>query len=830
MAIDPVCGMSVDETTALNSKRDGETFYFCSDNCQQKFLNEQSASKHQTTTTDNSGECCHKEDGTTQANLSVKTTTRKGKYICPMCEGVESDQPRECPKCGMALEAVKPPASQTRTIYTCPMHPEIEQNEPGTCPKCGMELEPKYVTDVEEEDDSELHSMTLRFWVSLILGLPVLLLAMLPMVGVTFGLSPSVSRWIQLVLTTPVLFWAGFPFFVRGWRSVVTWNLNMFTLVALGVGAAYFYSAIAMLFPDFIPDSFKEDGHVAVYFEAAAVIIALVLLGQVLELRARRRTGSAIRELMSLAPPTARVIRDGHEQIVPLDDVREGDIIKVVPGEKVPVDGELTSGNSSIDESMLTGEPVPVLKETGDSVIGGTVNQTGAFEMQAKHVGEETVLSQIVQMVADAQRSRAPIQRVADMAASWFVPAVVIIAIFTFGAWALWSPEEPRLAYALVNAVAVLIIACPCALGLATPMSIMVGIGRGAKDGVLIKDAQVLELLEQVDTIIVDKTGTLTEGRPRLTECIPVGTLSETDLLKYSAAVEQNSEHPLGRAVVEAAKKRGTEIEEVHTFNSITGGGVSGNVLDKKVLIGKQDFLIDQKVSDYDLLNKQAEALQQEGHTVMFVAIDGQFSGLLAVSDPIKASTPFAVQELHNLGLHVIMLTGDNERTARSVAEKLGINEVEAGVSPQDKNHRVKTLKSEGKKVAMAGDGINDAPALAEADVGIAMGTGTDVAIESAGVTLVKGDLRGIVKAVRLSRSTMKNIRQNLFFAFIYNGLGVPVAAGLLVPLFGMQTLLNPMIAATAMSFSSVSVIANALRLRRIQLSGKKSEPLRIAR
>lgn len=798
MVVDPICKMEVDEATALNSKRDGETFYFCSKSCQQKFLNPQD-----------------------EENITKKSTppTKGSKYICPMCEGVESDQPGQCPQCGMALEQVKPTIAKTRTIYTCPMHPEVEQEEPGTCPKCGMELEPKYVADAEEEDDTELKNMTLRFWGAVILGLPVLLLAMLGMVGVTFGLSPVASAWIQFVLTTPVLFWAGYPFFVRGWRSVITWKLNMFTLVALGVGAAYFYSAMAMLLPDMIPEAFKENGHVAIYFEAAAVIIALVLLGQVLELRARRRTGSAIRELLSLAPPTARVMRDGQEQILPLDDVHQGDIIKVVPGEKIPVDGELISGQSSIDESMLTGEPVPVSKEIGDSVIGGTVNQTGSFQMKANHVGEETVLSQIVQMVANAQRSRAPIQRVADLAASWFVPAVVITAIVTFIVWAFWSPEEPALAYALVNAVAVLIIACPCALGLATPVSIMVGIGRGAKDGVLIKDAQVLEILEQIDTIVVDKTGTLTEGRPQLTESIAVEPVSENDLLEYAAAVEQNSEHPLGHAIIEAAKKREIDLRKVENFDSTTGGGVAGRVNGKEILVGKQDFLISRKVSNYDLLNQKAEQLQQEGRTVIFVAMDGNFAGLLAVSDPIKASTPDAVKELHNLGLHIIMLTGDNERTARAVAEKLGIDEVEAGVSPQDKHRRIQTLKSQGRQVAMAGDGINDAPALAEANVGIAMGTGTDVAIESAGVTLVKGDLRGIVKAVRLSRSTMKNIRQNLFFAFIYNGLGVPVAAGLLVPLFGMQYLLSPMIAAAAMSFSSVSVIANALRLRQVRLT-----------
>ncbi|REJ65676.1 MAG: heavy metal translocating P-type ATPase [Planctomycetota bacterium] len=770
MATDPVCGMEVDETTDLTAQRDGTTFYFCSNHCRQKFLES------------------------------------------PGSRG-------EGPKTESASEE-KPAKRETRTIYTCPMHPEIEQDEPGACPKCGMDLEPKYVAAGEEEDDSELRSMTWRFWVAVALGLPVLILAMAPMFGLTLGLSPAVSRWVQLALSTPVVLWSGWPFFERGWRSVITWNLNMFTLIALGVGAAYFYSAFAMLLPGMIPDSFKEDGHVAVYFEAAATIIALVLLGQVLELRARRRTGSAIRELLSLAPPTARVIRDGQEREVPLEEVSEGDILKVVPGEKVPVDGEIVSGKSTVDESMLTGEPIPVSKQTGDGVIGGTVNQTGSFQMRASRVGEDTVLSQIVQMVADAQRSRAPIQRVADIVAGWFVPAVVLIAVVTFIAWAWLSPVEPRLAFALVNAVAVLIIACPCALGLATPMSIMVGVGRGAKDGVLIKDAEVLEIMEQVDTIVVDKTGTLTEGRPRLTECIAVDADMEDELLRLAASVEQNSEHPLGRAIVEAAKEREIKLATVDDFESITGGGVLGKIERTAVLIGKPAFLREQGVEDVEALDDRAEKLQREGRTVMFVAVDGLFAGLLAVSDPIKQSTPDAVRELHKLGLKIIMLTGDNERTAQAVAEKLGIDEVEAGVSPQDKNQRVRALKSEGRKVAMAGDGINDAPALAEADVGIAMGTGTDVAIESAGVTLVKGDLRGIVKAVRLSRRTMRNIRQNLFFAFIYNALGVPVAAGVLVPLFGMGALLNPMIAAAAMSFSSVSVVGNALRLRRSRLAG----------
>ena len=769
MAVDPVCGMEVDETTDVRAARDGHTYYFCSEHCRQKF-----------------------KDGQPPGRISGH---------------------------GAALEPAEPTKSEKGTIYTCPMHPEVEQDGPGSCPKCGMALEPKDVPAEGAADDAELSSMTRRLWVAAALAFPVLLLAMLPMTGVTLGISPAVSRWLQWALSTPVVLWAGWPFFVRGWQSLISRNLNMFTLISLGVGAAYLYSAMALLLPGVIPDSFKEDGHVAVYFEAAAVIIALVLLGQVLELRARRRTSSAVRELLSLAPPTARIVRGSQEAEIPLDKVRAGDVLKVVPGEKVPVDGEILTGNSTIDESMLTGEPVPVTKQTGDQVIGGTVNQTGSFQMRADRVGENTVLSQIVQMVAGAQRSRAPIQRVADVVASWFVPAVVMVAIVTFIAWTWLSPEEPRLAFALVNAVAVLIIACPCALGLATPMSIMVGVGRGAKEGVLIKDAEVLEILERVDTLIVDKTGTLTEGRPKLTDCIPVESVDRDELLAAAASVERYSEHPLGRAIVEAAQDRQMEPESVEQFDSTTGGGVSGQVGGQRILIGKPAFLANHDVQGVDLLAAQAENLQLQGRTVMFAAIDSRFAGLLVVSDPIKASTPDAVRELHELGLKIIMLTGDNERTARAVARQLGIDEMEAGVSPQRKSERVQALKAEGRKVAMAGDGINDAPALAAADAGIAMGTGTDVAIESAGVTLVKGDLRGIVKAVRLSRRTMGNIRQNLFFAFIYNALGVPVAAGALVPLFGMGALLNPMFAAAAMSLSSLSVVANALRLRTARLA-----------
>lgn len=807
MAIDPICGMTVDEAKARNAERDGQKFYFCSEHCRQKFL----AVGHQDEP---------KQDHTQhEHHKAAPTKPSSGKYICPMCKGVESDKPGNCPKCGMALELARPSAQEHKIIYTCPMHPEIEQDHPGSCPKCGMDLEPKTIAPASDDEDHELSSMTRRFWIGVVLTVPVFLLSMLPMVGVQVDhWLGTFHVWLQFILSTPVVLWAGWPFFVRGFRSIVTWNLNMFTLIAIGTGAAYLYSLLVVLFPDLIPDDFKHHGRAEVYFEAAAVIVTLVLLGQVLELRARRRTNTAIRELLSLAPPLARIVRDGQEQEVPLDDVHPGDILRVRPGEKVPVDGKLSDGKSTVDESMITGEPVPVEKQPGNAVIGGTVNQTGSFLMQAEKVGQDTVLARIVNMVADAQRSRAPIQKVADTVAGYFVPAVVVAAAITFLVWAILQPRQPALAWAFVNSVAVLIIACPCALGLATPMSIMVGIGRGAKEGILIKDAEVLESLEKVDTVVVDKTGTLTEGRPKLTETVPAGTFSEEELLRFAAAVEQNSEHPLAHAIVQGAKDRNITLPSVENFNSVTGGGVVGTVEGKSVLIGNRSLLADKAVQNIAALDKRADELQTQGCTVMFVAVDQQFAGLVAVSDPIKQSTPEAVRTLHELGLRIIMLTGDNEKTAKTVADRLGIDEFEAGVRPEDKHKRIKSLKAEGRKVAMAGDGINDAPALAEADVGIAMGTGTDVAIESAGVTLVKGDLRGIVKAVKLSRHTMRNIRQNLFFAFIYNALGVPIAAGVLYPI-SEHLLLNPMIAAAAMSFSSVSVVGNALRLRTTRLT-----------
>jgi P-type Cu+ transporter len=715
----------------------------------------------------------------------------------------------------MALEPAMP-ARAAGNIYTCPMHPQIEQDHPGNCPICGMTLEPKNAVAGSEEENAELRDMTRRFWIGAVLSLPVFVVAMAHMFpGAPEWVQRDISRWMQFALSTPVVFWCGWPFFVRGWQSVVRLSLNMFTLIAMGVGVAYLYSAVVMLLPATFPPPFSAHGKIGIYFEAAAVITVLVLLGQVLELRARSRTGSAIRALLDLAPNTARIVRDGEERDVPLDQVQKGDRLRVRPGEKVPVDGRVIDGHTSIDESMITGESIPVAKAIGDRVTGGTINQTGSIVMEAERVGSETVLSQIVEMVAQAQRSRAPIQGLADKVASWFVPAVIVVAILTFFAWRLFGPE-PRLAYGIVNAIAVLIIACPCALGLATPMSVMVGVGRGAQVGVLIKKAEAMELMEKVDTLVIDKTGTLTEGRPRVTAIIPAGSISERDLLSAAASVEQNSEHPLAAAIVNSARERGLNVPAVADFQSTTGGGVMGRVNGRSVLVGKPAFLRSQHVADIGQLETKASPLQQEGQTVVFVAWDTRAAGIIGIADPIKESTPGAIEHLHKLGLKIIMLTGDNARTAQAVGTKLGIDEVEAGVEPQNKNERVRQLRGKGNVVAMAGDGINDAPALAAADVGIAMGTGTDVAMESAGITLLKGDLRGIEKAIRLSRAMMRNIRQNLFFAFIYNALGIPIAAGVLYPFFGI--LLSPIIAGAAMSFSSVSVIANALRLRGIQL------------
>jgi Cu+-exporting ATPase len=718
----------------------------------------------------------------------------------------------------MALE--RNPAFASQTIYTCPMHPEIRQEMPGECPKCGMALEP-ITESPDEPGNPELVDMTRRLRIGAALALPVFLLAMAHMVP-ALRHDPRVigdaSRWTQFILSTPVVLWAGGPFFKRGWRSLVSRNLNMFTLIAIGVGTAYGFSAAVMLAPGLFPASLASHGQVAIYFEAAAVIVVLVLLGQVLELRARSKTGSAIRALLDLAPKTARLVESAGERDVPLETLQTGAKLRVRPGEKIPVDGSILEGQTSIDESMITGEPMPVAKSVGDPVTGGTLNTSGSFIMSADRVGSDSVLARIVKMVAEAQRSRAPIQALADKLASYFVPVVLAISSITFLLWSAFGPE-PRLAFALVNAVAVLIIACPCALGLATPVSVMVGIGRGAQVGILIRNAEAIEVMAKITTVVVDKTGTLTEGKPRLTEVITTADTSESDLLLAAASIEQNSEHPLAAAIVSGAKGRGITPQAVIGFDSITGGGVIGKVGERQVMIGKLEFLQQRGVSGFETLAIKAAALQTEGNTVIFAAIDGKAAGILAISDPIKASTPQAIARLQQLGLKIIMLTGDNERTAQAVAKKLGLDHVEAGVEPPHKHQRIRQLREQGHIVAMAGDGINDAPALAAAHVGIAMGTGTDIAMESAGITLVKGDLRGIAQAIILSRAMMRNIRQNLFFAFIYNSLGVPIAAGILYPFYGI--LLSPILAGAAMSLSSVSVISNALRLRKVKLSEK---------
>ncbi len=763
------------------------------------------------------GASCH-HDHTHASTKSAATAYGPDTYICPMCPGVESEGPAACPKCGMALEPAAPPLQATKTQYTCPMHPEILRDAPGDCPLCGMALEPTTVI-LDEAPNPELVDMTRRFWVSLVLSVPVFVIAMAdlipgrPLDGLA---SERTWGWVQFVIASPVVLWGGKPFFERGWTSLVTRNLNMFTLIAIGTGVAYLYSLVATLVPGIFPDAFRgADGSVAVYFEAAAVIITLVLLGQVLELKARSQTSNAIKALLGLAPKTARVVRpDGGEADVPLDRVHPGDMLRVRPGEKVPVDGIVIEGSSFIDESMISGEPIPVEKVAGDRVTGATVNGTGGFIMEAQRVGANSLLAQIVRMVSEAQRSRAPIQRLADVVAGYFVPVVVLAAAVTFAVWAIFGPD-PAMAYAIINAVAVLIIACPCALGLATPMSIMVGTGRGATVGVLIKNAEALEILEKVDTLVVDKTGTLTEGKPRLSRVVPAAGVDEEELLRLAASLERGSEHPLAAAIVAGAQERNLALEAARDFESVTGKGVIGGVGGRRVALGNLK-LLEQLDVDPAGLDARAEDLRREGETVMFVVLDDRAAGLIGVADPIKVSTPEAIRLLQADGVKIVMLTGDNRTTAEAVGRRLGLDGIEAEVLPEQKGEVVKRLQAEGRIVAMAGDGINDAPALALAQVGIAMGTGTDVAMESAGVTLVKGDLRGIARARRLSRATMRNIRQNLFWAFIYNILGVPIAAGVLYPIFGL--LLSPMLAAAAMSFSSVSVIGNALRLRKLAL------------
>ncbi len=735
-----------------------------------------------------------------------------------------ADAPAAHACCHGGGEAAKPdlafdhvPVGYSGTVWTCPMHPQVRETSNTGCPICGMSLEPETVS--LDEDTSELDDMTLRFWISAAFSLPLFVYAMSDMIPgqpLHGMVPPGVAQWIQLALAAPVVLWGAAPFFVRGWRSVKTMNPNMFTLIALGVGMAFLFSLVATIAPGLFPDDFRDmDGNVHVYYEAAAVIVTLVLLGQVMELRARSATSGAIRALLQLTPPTARIIRaDGSEEDVDLDTVKSGDRLRIRPGEKVPVDGEVAEGHSSVDESMVTGEPVPVAKAVGDAVTGGTVNTTGSLVMTATRVGDDTVLAQIVRMVAEAQRSRAPIQRLADLVSAWFVPAVVVSSVLTFIVWALFGPD-PALAFALVNAVAVLIIACPCALGLATPMSIMVGTGKGAQNGILIRNAEALETLEKVDTVVVDKTGTLTEGKPKLVTVEPAEGWDEAGLLTLVAAVEAASEHPLAAAIVRGAEARGIKTSVAQNFESVTGEGAQGTVDGKSVAIGNAKMM--RRIGGFDdARGEAAQSYREDGQTVMFVAVDGKAAGLIGVADPIKATTKDAIARLHAQGLKVVMLTGDSEATARAVARQVGIDDVHADVSPEDKNRIVRELQAGGAVVAMAGDGINDAPALAQADVGIAMGTGTDVAMQSAGVTLVKGDMLGIARATTLSRATMRNIRQNLFFAFVYNTLGVPLAAGVLYPVFGL--LLSPMIAAAAMSLSSVSVIGNALRLRRVEL------------
>jgi Cu+-exporting ATPase len=810
--IDPVCGMNVNPATARGGSFEhaGHTYHFCNPKCRERFA---AAPEKYLPTADAApaAEARSKPGALVTAPVTVQAPGVP--YVCPMDPEVRSDRPGPCPKCGMALEPEQPQLA-TRTDWVCPMHPEIVRKEPGSCPICGMALEPRTIT-LEEEDNPELRDMSRRFWFALALTVPLLALAMgdmLPGQPISRLMNSRTRVLLELLLATPVCLWSAWPFFVRAVASVTNRSLNMFTLIGLGVSVAYGYSVVATLMPSLFPPGFRDHhGEVGVYFEAASAIVTLILLGQVLELRARSRTGAAIRKLLGLSPKTARrVSPEGEEQDVPLESVQPGDVLRVRPGEKVPVDGVVIEGTSSVDESMISGEPIPVEKHPGERLVGATVNGTGGLLMRAEKVGAETLLARIVSMVAEAQRSRAPIQRLADVASSYFVPSVIGIAVLTFGVWATLGPE-PRLAYALVNAVAVLIIACPCALGLATPMSIMVATGKGATIGVLFKNAEAIEVLRKVDTLVVDKTGTLTEGKPKLVCVETTGVVDERRLLALAAALERGSEHPLAAAIVRGADDRGAPVVRAESFESVTGKGVGGLVEGSQVALGNRVLMQDLSV-DVTSLAGRADDLRQDAQGVMFVAVDGKLAGILGVADPVKETSKEAIQQLHAQGLRVVMLTGDSKKTAEAVAKKLGIDQVTAEVLPDQKANVVRELQKQGRVVAMAGDGINDAPALAQAEVGIAMGTGTDVAMESAGVTLVRGDLRGIVRARRLSERTIGNIRQNLFFAFFYNAAGVPLAAGVLYPVFGL--LLSPMVAAAAMSLSSVSVVANALRLR----------------
>jgi len=816
---DPVCGMSVNPATAkFRHMHGGTIYYFCCAGCKEKFAAEPAkylsprSSAGLVTLGPSKPATASVQIATSTKPATAKSSTRSD-YVCPMCPEVRESKPGPCPSCGMSLEPEIPIVS-SRTEYTCPMHPEIVRTAPGSCPICGMALEPRTIT-AHEEENPELRDMTRRFWVSVVLTVPLLAIAMADMLRSGPLFSGGSLSWLEFALATPVVLWGGWPFFQRGWASIVNRSTNMFTLIAMGTGVAYLFSLVATVAPGIFPDSFREmNGGLPVYFEAAAAIVTLVLLGQVLELRARSRTGAAIRALLDLSPKTARVVRNGDEKDVPLDQVKVGDLLRVRPGEKIPIDGVVLEGTSFIDESMITGESIPVEKTAGSRVIGATINGTGSFVMRAERVGSETLLAQIVRMVIQAQRSRAPIQRLADQVAGWFVPAVLAIAVITFIVWSLLGPQ-PRLAHALVNAVAVLIIACPCALGLATPMAIMVGTGRGAHAGVLIKNAEALEVLEKVDTLVIDKTGTLTEGKPSVESVVAAEGFGDVELVRLAASLEQASEHPLAAAIVAAAKANNISLSSAAEFQSKTGLGVSGKVDGKNVMVGNEKFLRDQSVP-MEYLTPNADKLRANGLTAIFVAIDRRPAGVIGIADPIKESTVPALRDLRAAGLRIVMLTGDSRPVAEAIARQLEIKEFEAEILPQKKSEVVQRLQKEGRNVAMAGDGINDAPALAQADVGIAMGTGTDVAMESAGVTLVKGDLSGIVRARKLSQATMRNIRQNLFFAFIYNSIGVPIAAGVLYPFFGV--LLSPILAAAAMSFSSVSVITNSLRLRNVRL------------
>jgi Cu+-exporting ATPase len=798
--VDPVCGMKILPEKAVGKQEyEGQIYYFCGKSCAEKFKADPATFL------------------TPKAKQSpVPSAPKAGGYTCPMHPEVHEDGPGDCPKCGMALEPETLAAPVTDSQYTCPMHPQIIRDEPGNCPICGMTLEPMTVTGIEA--NPELKSMTRRFWISAALTLPLLAIMVsdfVPGHPIQELLKGSLLGWFELAIASPVVLWGGWPFFRRGWASIVSRNLNMFTLISIGAGSAYLYSLVAVFMPHLFPASFRDtSGQLGLYFEASAVITVLVLLGQVLELKARSQTSGAIKALLGLTPKTARRISaNGQEQDVDLNQIQVGDTLRVRPGEKIPTDGALTDGSSSVDESMVSGEPIPVEKSKDAKVIGGTINGTGSFVMKTERVGADTLLAQIVKMVSEAQRTRAPIQRLADTVASYFVPAVLASAVITFIVWAIYGPQ-PHYAHALVNAVAVLIIACPCALGLATPMAIMVGTGRGAGEGILIRNAEALEILEKVNTLVVDKTGTLTVGKPILTELAPAEGFDEANLLQLTASLEKASEHPLAAAILAAAQEKKVDLLPVDGFQSVTGKGVTGTIQGKKVAIGNAALMTDLGAST-DALKEKAEALQAEGQTVMYVATDRRFAGFVAVSDPIKDSTAEAIEQLKKEGIKVVMVTGDNHKTAAAVAQKLGID-FEADVLPEKKAEVVKKLQAVGAIVAMAGDGVNDAPALAQAHVGIAMGTGTDVAMETGGITLIKGDLRGIVKARRLSEHTMSNIRQNLFFAFFYNALGVPLAAGVLYPFFGL--LLSPMLAAAAMSFSSVSVIGNSLRLRSVKL------------